>query len=314
MKYSTGSVIAGMRCQNSDVSRCFASRAELCSALGEVEIGHDGIFQRAARRVFPLCWPIDATLTQIRPPGKPARAGPAAGFRRRLRDWRVSTAVQSRRRLGTDRRAVSHAFRSHATDWHPVRIRVPKAFKRSFTADSSEHGAKVGPQRIEPPFLRLPGFRLCYEGTADDAAGLVPFYCYLCALPSKPGDADKLAAELATQLNDKFKDAKAEWEPIDAYSPDGKAKAWKKIRITGEQDFFVNTGQKEEVKKLPGIFELWMCNAPDWIVLVGWRTPTSIDGAPPPPDPKAKGVTNIQSAPIFRRRSRACRLWPPGRS
>src|SRR5581483_6210294 len=35
-----------MRCQNSNVGRYFASRVELCSALGEVEKCHDGIFQR----------------------------------------------------------------------------------------------------------------------------------------------------------------------------------------------------------------------------------------------------------------------------
>jgi len=46
MRSSAGCPIAGMRCQNSDDSRCFASRAELGSAPGEVEKCQDGIFQR----------------------------------------------------------------------------------------------------------------------------------------------------------------------------------------------------------------------------------------------------------------------------
>ncbi|TWT30647.1 hypothetical protein Enr8_41680 [Blastopirellula retiformator] len=46
--FSTGCVIARMRSQNSDVSRYFASREELCSESGEVEKCHDGIFQQAA--------------------------------------------------------------------------------------------------------------------------------------------------------------------------------------------------------------------------------------------------------------------------
>jgi hypothetical protein len=49
LKNSTGCVIAWMRCQNSDASRYFASRAELGSALGEVEKCHDGNFQQAAK-------------------------------------------------------------------------------------------------------------------------------------------------------------------------------------------------------------------------------------------------------------------------
>ncbi|HVU90255.1 MAG TPA: hypothetical protein VHD36_23190, partial [Pirellulales bacterium] len=52
-KNSTGCDIAGMRWQNIDVSRYFASRAKLCFALGEVEKSHEGFFQQAARP-FPL--------------------------------------------------------------------------------------------------------------------------------------------------------------------------------------------------------------------------------------------------------------------
>ncbi|HVU89224.1 MAG TPA: hypothetical protein VHD36_18000, partial [Pirellulales bacterium] len=42
LKNSTGCDIAGMRWQNIDVSRYFASRAKLCFALGEVEKSHEG--------------------------------------------------------------------------------------------------------------------------------------------------------------------------------------------------------------------------------------------------------------------------------
>ena len=46
LKNSTGCDVAGMRRQNNDVSRYFASRAKLCFALGEVEKCHEGIFQQ----------------------------------------------------------------------------------------------------------------------------------------------------------------------------------------------------------------------------------------------------------------------------
>lgn len=47
LKNSIGCAVARMRSRNSDASRYFASRAELCSALGEVEKCHEGIFQKA---------------------------------------------------------------------------------------------------------------------------------------------------------------------------------------------------------------------------------------------------------------------------
>src|SRR5690606_35466172 len=51
-----------MRSQNSDVSRCFASRTKLCFVLGEVEIRHDGVFQQAASS-RPLHWLECRTVT-----------------------------------------------------------------------------------------------------------------------------------------------------------------------------------------------------------------------------------------------------------
>ncbi|TWT29817.1 hypothetical protein Enr8_44720 [Blastopirellula retiformator] len=60
-----------MRSQNSDVSRYFASREELCSEPGEVGKCHDGIFQQAVRAVFlhlyrsGWLWPRWSALTCI---------------------------------------------------------------------------------------------------------------------------------------------------------------------------------------------------------------------------------------------------------
>jgi len=59
LKYSTGCVIAGMRCQNNDANRYFASREGLCPELGKVEECHEGIFQRTAK---PGVWGIVVSL------------------------------------------------------------------------------------------------------------------------------------------------------------------------------------------------------------------------------------------------------------
>ncbi len=170
----------------------------------------------------------------------------------------------------------------------PCTIRVPLAFNHSYRVDSAhpQDGPKIRPDRFQPPFLEIEGLRLCYEGNADDAMGLkMPFYCYLAALQARPGDADRLQTDIQAKLKAKFEKTPDEWERADAYSEDGKAAPWKRIRVEGDQVFQVNTGQKVETQKLPGIFELWMRDLGNWIVMVGWRTPKSIEA----PAPEATG-------------------------
>lgn len=180
----------------------------------------------------------------------------------------------------------------------PIKIRVPMAFTKSYTEDSEhpQDGEKISPDRLQPPFLALPGFKLCYEGAANDNQYVkLPFYCYLAALPARPGDAEKLAVDLQAQLKQKFDETPAEWESLDALTPEGKALRWKKIRVVAEQPFRFLVGAEIASKNLPGVFELWIYDAHEFIVLVGWRSPSSIDGPSPPPNPAA---TNPLQPPV----------------
>jgi hypothetical protein len=177
----------------------------------------------------------------------------------------------------------------------PMKIRVPMAFKTSYMENSPhpEDGAKISPDRAQPPFLPLPGFKLCYEGHVPSAEGQPPFYCYLAAVPAKAGDAAKMAADLQAALKAKFKDVPDAWETVDANTPENKALAWRKIRVTGEQPFRVKDAGKVVSKNLPGVFELWMHDAGDYIVLVGWRAPTAIEGPTGPPPAPAMSPTGV---------------------
>ena len=184
--------------------------------------------------------------------------------------------------------SVSHVVRLHLAGRHAMHD--PRAVGvQSFLPGRQAHpqdGPKIRPDRFQPPFLEIEGLRLCYEGNADDAMGLkMPFYCYLAALQARPGDADRLQTDIQAKLKAKFEKTPDEWERADAYSEDGKAAPWKRIRVEGDQVFQVNTGQKVETQKLPGIFELWMRDLGNWIVMVGWRTPKSIEA----PAPEATG-------------------------
>jgi hypothetical protein len=173
----------------------------------------------------------------------------------------------------------------------PVRIRLPMIFQESYVEGSKhkEDGPQIAEDRLQPPFLKLPGFKICYEGKAYDQTPVktYPYYCYLGVVPSKPGDAENLAKELQAQLKATFKDTPDQWESMDVDSPSGNAVQWKKIRVEGEQSFRFKqqNANKATPANLPGIFELWLCDKTDYVVLVAWRVPTSIQGVASVPVP-----------------------------
>lgn len=161
----------------------------------------------------------------------------------------------------------------------PITVRVPMVFPKSYRADSGhrDDGETINPDRLQPPFLKLPGFALCYEGTSQSGNTKLPFYCYLAAVPASSADAQKLAAQLQADLKKAFPESDEEWEQFDADTPTGKSIHWQKIRAEGEQPFLVKT-DKVATENLPGVFELWMHDSDDYIVLIGWRAPNSVLG------------------------------------
>ena len=180
----------------------------------------------------------------------------------------------------------------------PISIRVPIIFASSYeeTSPHKDDGAVIHPDRVQPPFLKLRGFKVCYEGTVTQDNLKLPHYVYLAAVPSQAGDADKLAAQIQADLTKAFPkpdDAKADdaaaaepeqqapeptWEQVDVDTPQGVYSHWRKIRVEGDQTFRVRNSGKVEEQKLPGIFELWLHDTDNYLVLVGWRTPKSIEG------------------------------------
>ncbi len=162
----------------------------------------------------------------------------------------------------------------------PLSIRIPMIFSDSYTAESPhpDDGAQIRPDRLAPPFLPLPGMKLTYENTATAPDGSKqPFYCYLAAVTSQAGQAERYAGELLTRLKQTFPNAPDAWEVVDAESPTGFAVHWQKIRTSGPQPFLVKKDGQVAVQSLDGLFELWMHDAGDHVVFVGWRTPSAIN-------------------------------------
>lgn len=161
-----------------------------------------------------------------------------------------------------------------------VEIRAPKVFESSFNADSPHpaDGAKIAPQRLQPPFVTLPGLKLTYEAFADGAdEKSYPYYCYLAAVQGSAADASKLADDLARQLRAGLPGGGG-WESVDCPTPDGGTLACRRIRATGKQlfDATASGGGRARFVPLEGTFDLYLHEAGGWITLVGFRVPTPL--------------------------------------
>jgi hypothetical protein len=161
-----------------------------------------------------------------------------------------------------------------------VEIRVPKVFEASFTPDSPHpaDGAKIAPQRAQPPFLNLPNLKLTYEARADGAdEKSYPYYCYLAASQGAAGDASKLADELARQLRMALPGGGG-WETVECPTPDGDTLSCRRIRATGKQLFDATPADGGRARFVPqeGTFDLYLHEANGWITLVGFRVPAPL--------------------------------------
>lgn len=177
-------------------------------------------------------------------------------------------------------------------------VRVPIAFRKSYTPESAhpDDNGPIRPDRLQPPFLQLPGLKTCYEGTVDHNGSKLPFYCYLAV--DSGADFEALQKDLLAKLKAKFPKAPDEWKTVDAQTPEDKAVQWKMIRVEAEQPFLVS-GQVEP-RMMPGIFELWVHAAQNDVVLIGWRTPSEINSnVAPPTQQEALRMLNSESPPDF---------------
>jgi len=165
----------------------------------------------------------------------------------------------------------------------PILLRLPtfiNASSKAFTEDSADPRGqgKVDPNRVQPPFLKLPGLRVCYEMTGIEEATGEPryFYCYLAVAPvDQPGaDGKPFEESVQAQLAAKFS-AQPQWEEVKCPIQSGKTVDWKRITVKGPQPFLNTTGAPGS-PDLPGTFELYSKDVDGQRVIIGWRFPNSI--------------------------------------
>jgi hypothetical protein len=162
----------------------------------------------------------------------------------------------------------------------PVVLRLPKFIgeSKAFTEQSAEPNGQgnVKPERLQPPFLKIPGLRVCYQmATIDDSTGvLMPYYCYLGALPAgQPApDGKPIEESILAQVVSAFPNTQP-WSSIACPTPSGASIPWQSLTANGAQDFLDPSGNPV---KVDGVFRLFTSEIGGWRVLIGWRAPQGL--------------------------------------
>jgi hypothetical protein len=129
-------------------------------------------------------------------------------------------------------------------------------------------------RRLKPPSIDVPGLKLTYEGlVTDSTGGQMPFYCYLGATAEDP------QWQLQQQVQAAFPGATLNWESVQCDTPYGEALQWKVLTASGqEQEFrYLNAQQQESYARMPAKLLFYVRQEGGTFVIVGWRTPASIE-------------------------------------
>ena len=158
-----------------------------------------------------------------------------------------------------------------------VRLRVPQVFKTSFNADSKIAGESIDARRLQPPFLKLPGFRLCYEAANPSGQGKAPYYLYLAVVQGDDllSGPDALERQLRSGVLGSITSGTDVWEDVTISTPSDETVEWRRLKAQGEQVFYV-PGTDSEFTMLPGQFEIYLRHFGNQAVIIAWRAPEAI--------------------------------------
>ena len=155
----------------------------------------------------------------------------------------------------------------------PVNFRPPASMTgrvyNLYSVDPLEPSKYVARDRVLPPFmLDGVGFRRTYEGKYQQTINnSSPYFLYVWMF-NAPRPKDGLE-KLRDLVRLHLRDTKANWEPVEVKTPEGKTLNWQKLHFEADQTFVSENGGSDEPAK--AVFELWYFESPGWDVLLGWR-------------------------------------------
>lgn len=162
----------------------------------------------------------------------------------------------------------------------PVAVRVPVKFTDPPLVEGApdKAGQPVDPRRLKPIPLDVPWLKLTYEGMVDNPqGGKLPYYCYVGAVDMAAGGVANPAAAWSAELAGKGGTV-ADWTDFQGESPDGRTVPWRKLRFTGNQNFYtLDAGNQGQFVQLPGILDVYLHEENGFLLLMAWRMPSSVE-------------------------------------
>lgn len=133
----------------------------------------------------------------------------------------------------------------------------------------------IDPNRIQPPFGRIPGFRFSYErfipmGGRNE---FKPVYCYVASVPAKDTSLQGIKSEIQKVAAKAFKGAV--WQTIDLDTPDGGKLKYDKMSLRGPQPFHTNPAGGD-IEQLAGQCDFYIRSSKDFHVVIAFRAPDDV--------------------------------------
>ncbi len=164
------------------------------------------------------------------------------------------------------------------TDDLAINFRVPRAFTECYDRFSAHPGdehtdnKRTRLDRLLPPFLPdKDGFCYTFEAKWIDPSDQAeaPLYLYVWEhAAAKEKHLDQIRGYLRARLGD----PKADWEAVSVPTPTGGSLNWKKLHLHGMQSFAVRQNGVDVFAQQLGVFEAWLYEAPNWEMILAWRT------------------------------------------
>jgi len=147
---------------------------------------------------------------------------------------------------------------------------VPRVFVNQpfVPGGADERRVKAGP-------VTLPDLKFTYEAYITDAAGgQMSYYLYLAATS---GSAQTVAEQLRMQLAGQSQQESG-WADFPVTSSTGKTLSWRRLRATGQQEFYYKSKDgQEQFTTMPGVLEIYLCESGGQVLIVAWRMPAAIE-------------------------------------
>jgi hypothetical protein len=196
----------------------------------------------------------------------------------------------------------------------PIKAGVPMT---TATPDQNDTSKPMDARRLQPPFLPLPGFKLCFEQMIEAKGQQLPYTMYIAAekLPPLPEGAEKrdpVESTLVNQLQTAFPDGDFKWTDVQCSSPDPTSTPlpgvpptfgtvlWRSLEVSNDQEFFsIPDGGVQTYVTLPGTLKLFLYEHKEngdtrYFVLLGWRVPkTVLEEQKIPPNETMDSLMNL---------------------